>query len=64
MTDNRCPKCGEPLIDHGKYFYCYRCSCQFKRRLFGNGLKEVKNTLQKDQREAMKGWSILFLITL
>jgi len=47
-----CPRCGEPLTEYPKYLYCYRCSSQFKRTLFGK-LKEVKNTLQDDQKRAM-----------
>ncbi|MEA3559988.1 MAG: hypothetical protein U9R75_12115 [Candidatus Thermoplasmatota archaeon] len=52
--DDRCPECGELLTDHRKYLYCYRCSKQFKRKVFRKGLKEVTNTLQGDQRKAMK----------
>jgi len=53
MSAKNCPKCGEPLIDHSRYLYCYSCSAQYKRKFFGKGLKEVENTLQKDQGRAM-----------
>ncbi len=48
-----CPICGEPLNDYGRYLYCFRCSKQFRKRLLGRGLKEVKNTLRSDQMRAM-----------
>ncbi len=47
-----CPNCSAALTEYPNYLYCYRCSSQFKKRLFG-GLKEVKNTLRSDQRKAM-----------
>jgi hypothetical protein len=47
-----CPKCSVELTEYPDYMYCYRCSSQFKRRLFG-GLKEVRNTLSRDQNKAM-----------
>ncbi|MGA1866402.1 MAG: hypothetical protein ACMUFK_02915 [Thermoplasmatota archaeon] len=53
MSGERCPFCGESLYDHDRYLYCYRCSRQFKRKLLGRGLKEVENTLQRDQARAM-----------
>ncbi len=53
MTGEKCPQCGEILKDYSKYLYCYRCSSQFKRKLFGKGLKKVENTIQRDQRKAM-----------
>lgn len=51
----RCPSCGEDLNDYGKYLYCFRCSRQYKRKLFGKGLKEMERTIEKDQRKAMNG---------
>lgn len=53
MTQDNCPECGEKLYDYTKYLYCFRCSKQFKRQMFGKGLKEVPNTIQKDQQKAM-----------
>jgi hypothetical protein len=53
MTGESCPDCGEPLNDYKKYLYCFRCSKQYKRKLFGKGLKEMENTIQKDQMKAM-----------
>jgi hypothetical protein len=53
MTGEPCPQCGEPLKDYTKYLYCFRCSSQFKRKLFGKGLKRVENTIQRDQMKAM-----------
>jgi hypothetical protein len=53
MTGEICPECGEMLHDYSKYLYCFRCSKQFKRRFFGKGLKEVTNTIQRDQMKAM-----------
>ena len=47
-----CPKCGQPLEQYPKYFYCFRCSAQFKKGLFGK-LKEVTRTIEKDQQKAM-----------
>lgn len=45
-----CPNCGEELHVYPRYLYCFRCSKQFVRRLFG-GVKEVRNTLRADQRK-------------
>lgn len=53
MPRETCPVCGEPLNDYRKYLYCFRCSRQYKRKIFGKGLKEVDNTLQEDQRKAI-----------
>ena len=53
MSDETCPNCGEPLKRYPDYFYCFRCSKQYKKKFFG-GLKEVKNTLQSDQKKAMR----------
>jgi hypothetical protein len=54
MTKDICPACGQGLYDYSKYLYCYRCSKQYKRKFFGKGLKEVTNTIQKDQQKAMR----------
>ena len=48
-----CPFCRIPLNEYPDYLYCFRCSRQFKRRLFGKGLKEVKRTIEDDQRNAL-----------
>ncbi|MGA1792656.1 MAG: hypothetical protein ACMUHM_01780 [Thermoplasmatota archaeon] len=53
MVGEVCPVCGERLHDYSKYLYCFRCSKQFKRKLFGSGLKEVENTIQRDQNKAI-----------
>lgn len=53
MAGEICPVCSERLQDYDKYLYCFRCSKQFKRKIFGKGLKEVTNTIQKDQRRSM-----------
>ena len=47
-----CPHCKVEMSEYPKYLYCYRCSRQFKRKLFG-GIKEVENTIANDQRKAM-----------
>lgn len=40
------------MTEYPKYLYCYRCSSQFKKGLFG-GLKEMKKTISSDQKKAM-----------
>jgi hypothetical protein len=47
-----CPICSQALSKYPDYYYCYKCSKQFKKKMFG-GFKEVPNTLQADQRKAM-----------
>jgi hypothetical protein len=53
MPEEMCPLCEEILNDYGKYLYCFRCSKQFKRKLFGKGLKQMERTIETDQRKAM-----------
>ncbi|MCU0798246.1 MAG: hypothetical protein MUC62_01055 [Candidatus Thermoplasmatota archaeon] len=52
MTDD-CPTCRIPLTVYPDYLYCFRCSKQFKRKLLGKGLKEVKRTIEVDQSKAL-----------
>ena len=47
-----CPACSQPLSKYPEYYYCYKCSKQFKKAFFGK-FKEVPNTLQADQNMAM-----------
>ena len=47
-----CPACSQPLSKYPEYYYCYKCSKQFKKAFFGK-FKEVPNTLQADQNRAM-----------
>ena len=52
MSEPPCPYCSNPLTKYPEYFYCYRCSKQFKKGLLGK-LKEVPRTIEQDQQRAM-----------
>lgn len=52
MGKKVCPYCKNELTQYPEYFYCYACSKQFKKGFFGK-MKEIENTLQSDQKQAM-----------
>jgi len=55
VEQNRpCPLCGRPLQRYPRYYYCFRCSKQFRERLFGR-LEEIPPTIGSDQKKAMGG---------
>ena len=53
MLDHKCPYCDNILNRYERYLYCFSCSRQFRERLFGRGVKEVENTIMKDQEMSM-----------
>ncbi len=53
MPNKPCPFCSNELTKYPDYLYCFKCSKQFKKGLFGK-LKEVEPTLQQDQEKALQ----------